>query len=320
MVLTYLCVSLGLSMLNQRMMGPGVIVSLIVGELIILVPGLIFLLVYRCDLQEWIPIRKVGAATIGFTFLLTFLIQPVLYFLNVLSQALEQNVVLDLFSQVEDIPGIVLLLVIGILGPFCEEATFRGILYSGYRKSGRIFAAVLWTAFLFGLFHMNLNQFGYAMVIGLVSAFLVEATGSLVPSLILHMVINSYNVVQVLALDYLSDLTGMDLSEITAQADTLTPSFFLRMAGVLLIPAVICTVLTVVVFIAIAKREGTLEHMKQILPFKKKAQRTGEGEKDAGVETRKKESVLSVTGVIGAALCLFMIFALEKVLQLLGGG
>ena len=83
----------------------------------------------------------------------------------------------------------VLLLTIGVLAPICEEVTFRGILFTGFKRTNRIFGSILWTAFLFGLFHMNLNQFGYAMMIGIVSAFLVEATGSLIPSLILHILI-----------------------------------------------------------------------------------------------------------------------------------
>lgn len=311
MVVLYLLVSLGLSLLSQRMMGPGVVASLIIGELIVLVPGIVFLLFYQCDIAEWIPIKKVGRATIGFTFLLTFLIQPVLYFLNVLSQVFEKNVALDLFSRVEDAPGIVLFLVIGLMGPVCEEVVFRGILFSGYRKSGRIFFAILWTALLFGLFHMNLNQFGYAMMIGLVSAFLVEATGSLIPSLILHVLINSINVIQILSVNLLYDLTDVDLSELSAQTDMLTPELLLRVSALLLLPALICAALCVVVLIAISKREGTTQHLKAILPFGKKAEDTK--------EPPAKGSVLSVTGILGAAICLFMVFALERILQLISG-
>lgn len=310
MVVLYLLASLGLSLLAQRTIGPGVVASLIIGELIVVVPGIVFLLFYQCDILEWIPIKKVGRATIGFTFLLTFLVQPVLYFLNVLSQVFEKNVALDLFSKVEDVPGIVLFLVIGLMGPFCEEIVFRGILFSGYKKSGRIFSAILWTALLFGLFHMNLNQFGYAMMIGIVSAFLVEATGSLVPSLILHVLINSINVVQILALNALYELTNVDLSELGAQADMLTPDVLLRVSALLLLPALVCAALCVVVMIAISKREGRMQHLRAILPF---------GKKNPDIERPAQKTILSVTGVLGAALCLLMVFALDWIVQLIGG-
>ncbi len=308
MVVFYLLITVAFSMLAQRMMEPPVVISLVMGELIVLIPGIIFLLLFHCDLAEWIPIKKVRGSTIGFTFLLTFLMQPVLYFLNVLSQLAEKNVALDLFSKVEDVPGIVLILVIGLLGPFCEEVVFRGILFSGFRRSGRIFGAIVWTAFLFGLFHMNLNQFGYAMMIGLVCAFLVEVTGSLVPALIVHVLINSYNVLQILLMEAAEKILGEGLSDLTQAEELITTDLLLRMAGLLLIPAVICTVLGAVVMIAIAKQEGTREHLMSILPFRKKS-----GEEP---ETEKKEPVVTVTGLIGVAICIFMIFLLETVMQM----
>ncbi len=310
MLIGYVAASVLLSMLMQRSMGIGLLTTLVIGELVVAVPGIIFLLLFHCNFAEWVPIRPVKGATIGFTLLLTFLIQPLLYFLNVVSQLFESNVAADLLTKVDDIPGIVLILVIGVLGPVCEEVVFRGILFTGYKRSGRIFGAILWTAFLFGLFHMNLNQFGYAMMIGIISAFLVEGTGSLIPSLILHILINSYNVLQMIALKFISGFMGDDLSELMESADTMmTPKTLVMFAGALLIPATACTVLAVVVYIAIIKREETKDHIMRILPFSKK---------DDGVEEERKTAIITPTGVIGVALCLFMIFGFEKVLQMIG--
>ncbi len=309
-LILYLVTVMLLSLLAQRSLGIGLISMLIVGELAVVVPGLIFLLLFHCSIPEWIPIRPVRWSTIGFTFLLTFLIMPLLYFLNILSQLFSSNVTVDLMEQTDGIPGAVLLLTVGLIGPVCEEITFRGVLFTGFKRSGRIVGAILWTAFLFGLFHMNLNQFGYAMVIGIVSALLVEGTGSLIPSLIMHILVNSYNVIQLLLIQYLSGFLGKDFSEIADSAqEVLSQKTILMTAGALLAPATIATALAAVTYIAILKREGTMEHVRKILRFKKG---TDEEEGEA------KSPILSVTGFIGIAICLFMIFGMETLLHLLG--
>lgn len=308
MLISYLLVSVGMNMLVSRFPTIGVIPVVVAGELAVVLPGLIFLLLFRCNIAEWIPLRKVKGSTIGFTLLLTVLIQPLIYFLNIISQLLEKNVALDLFSRTEGVSDFALVAVIGIFGPVCEEVVFRGILLTGFKRSGRIFASILWTALLFGLFHLNLNQLGYAFLIGFVSAMLVEATDSLIPSLILHIAINSYNVLLMLALEFLYRIAGMQVSDLAGEAASVaTPDMLLHTAGFLLIPATFATVLAVIVYRAILKREGTLEHLHNILPFTKK-EATEE-------ESEPKGPILSVTGVAGVALCLFMIFLLEKVVR-----
>lgn len=40
--------------------------------------------------------------------------------------------------------------------------------------------------------HMNFNQMAYAVVIGLIFGFVVEATGSIIPTMIMHFLINGF--------------------------------------------------------------------------------------------------------------------------------
>ena len=42
---------------------------------------------------------------------------------------------------------------------------------------------------------MNFNQMAYAVVIGLIFGFVVEATGSIIPPMIMHFLINGFSVV-----------------------------------------------------------------------------------------------------------------------------
>lgn len=73
-----------------------------------------------------------------------------------------------------------------------EEMVFRGIAYRAYGCLGEKKAIVV-SAFLFGLLHMNLQQALYAFVLGVIFAFLVGRTGSILASMIPHFFINALN-------------------------------------------------------------------------------------------------------------------------------
>lgn len=316
-VIVYLAASLFLSMLSARSINVGMVVSLILGELIVVIPGLIFLLFYRCDISEWIPIKKVKAGTIGYTVLLTFLIMPFLYLLNTVSQLFVDNVAVELMNEVNDIPMIAIVLIVGIFGPFCEEVTFRGILFSGYKRSGKIILAIIWSGFLFGLFHMNLNQFGYACAIGIISALLAEATGSLVPSLIMHIIINSYNVLQLYVVDFLTAKIGTSISEVSESTELVTNDVLLRASATLLIPAVIGMAIAVVVFIAILNKENRKDYYVSILPNRKAiTDNVCTDDEPSSNNNPEKNHIITFSGILGVAICIFMIFAIDYIAEL----
>jgi membrane protease YdiL (CAAX protease family) len=77
-----------------------------------------------------------------------------------------------------------------IAAPIVEELIFRKILLSKLRRYGDI-PAILITAFAFGLFHMNLAQFFYAMALGIIFAYITIRTNTVKYSIILHIMINS---------------------------------------------------------------------------------------------------------------------------------
>jgi membrane protease YdiL (CAAX protease family) len=78
-----------------------------------------------------------------------------------------------------------------VVGPFLEEVFFRGFCYPAFKKRwGRGRALVLSAAF-FGIIHQNIFAFVPIFVLGLILAYLYERSGSLVPSIALHVVHNS---------------------------------------------------------------------------------------------------------------------------------
>lgn len=79
---------------------------------------------------------------------------------------------------------------VSFLAPVAEELIFRGVSYTyaewaiGYRW------AILFQAVVFGLYHGNLIQFIYATAIGYLLGALRHQSGSIVPGIVLHTIIN----------------------------------------------------------------------------------------------------------------------------------
>jgi membrane protease YdiL (CAAX protease family) len=78
-----------------------------------------------------------------------------------------------------------------ILGPVIEEMTFRGATYSILRKNLNFWAANVIQALLFGLIHMNLIQGIYAFLLGLALGYIMERTGNILATIVLHIAFNS---------------------------------------------------------------------------------------------------------------------------------
>lgn len=124
--------------------------------------------------------------------------------------------------------------------------------------------AILWTAVLFGLFHMNLNQMVYATVLGIAFGLLREATGNIWAGIIGHISINSYSVF----LYYLQ--SNLSAEELAGAESVLTQDALVVTIGVYLIIALIATALAVCVLAAIAKLENGENHLRQVFTKKEK--------------------------------------------------
>ena len=63
--------------------------------------------------------------------------------------------------------------------PIAEELLFRGVVYKRLKLYFGVTPALIGSALIFGIMHVNLVQFLYAAVIGLLLAFVLEKTGKL---------------------------------------------------------------------------------------------------------------------------------------------
>ncbi len=101
--------------------------------------------------------------------------------------------VIDLYRLLTEMKAAVWALVIYIvvLGPIAEEFLFRGLILRGFLSRYSVRKAILASAILFGLSHINPFQIVTATVIGILFAWWRVKTGSLLPSLIGHALNNA---------------------------------------------------------------------------------------------------------------------------------
>ena len=95
-------------------------------------------------------------------------------------------------------------LFVAVLGPIIEEIFFRGFAYKAFRVRWGVRGALMGSALIFSALHMNLIAFLPIFVLGILLAYLYEKTGSLVPSMAVHVTHNLLMVIFTLGFKSLS--------------------------------------------------------------------------------------------------------------------
>ncbi len=262
-VAIYIVCQLGLSVLAAYFPAVAempVFVSVLLPQLMILLPCLVYCRKKGCAIREWIPYRKINIATAVLVVVCTYLMYPLMIVLNAISM-LFTNTGTEAVSGLMQGQDVLFGLVFVAAVPACvEEFMFRGVLFQTYRKS-RLLPAVFLSAFLFGCMHMNLNQFVYAFALGTYLAFLVEATGSILSSMLAHFTLNATGVI-------FSALLGLTQTQVAYEggfaASMGNDELFLFLLGIMIwgVIAIGTTCGAVGVYIAICKINKRWDYMK----------------------------------------------------------
>ena len=247
----------------------GIVGNLFMAQAIMLIPALIFAITSytgsgMVSFNELLGFHKIKISTFFMVILFTFLLMPLTSAINAISMLFVDNAVESISGDVLQMPFLVMLFMIAIFGPFSEEFVFRGIVFRGYKNSGSVLQAVIWSAVLFGIMHLNFNQAAYAIAMGFMCALVVEASGSLWASVVAHMVFNAPSVFTM----YLSDFFQSGVSDGSVE-EALTNEDLIAIIGPVLFMAVIATSLAVCVLVWIAKNENRSEHFKNIWVLRK---------------------------------------------------
>lgn len=148
------------------------------------------------------------------------------------------------------------ILVVAIIAPIMEELVFRKILLDRIRVYGEGLA-ILVSGLTFGLFHGNLFQFFYAFALGSFFAYVYLRTGRVQYTMLMHLFINLFSVIQaqfvlnVLDSDMMEKLSGGNPEEIAIILEQSLP----QLIGVMLISLIVVVLLISGVVLLISNRK-----------------------------------------------------------------
>ena len=92
---------------------------------------------------------------------------------------------------------IIQILTVVVMAPIMEETLFRGLIQKRLCEDMKPTYGILVSAFLFGVYHMNVVQGIYAFAIGLLLGYSLEKYKTLAAPIIFHMVANGISVLMV---------------------------------------------------------------------------------------------------------------------------
>lgn len=273
------------------------LIILLLSQVVLILPSIIYMIRYKLNISEAIRFKKIKAANIILLIVFSYLITPLMSFINAISMLFFENTTSSFMGEIIKQNGFFLsITIIAVVPAIFEEAVYRGIFYNEYRKVKPL-QAIFLSAFLFGIIHGNLNQFVYAFLMGIVFALIIEATDSILSTMIIHFFINATSV---MALHLYNK--GMNVKEYASGIEGSLEQVltFTQIMETLFLPAVVSTIIAVSVYIIIAKNAGRWEWVKGIFA---KGQKKHEG------------SLLNISLVIAIVICLVIMIMNEIFVQ-----
>ena len=141
------------------------------------------------DPFQW-PSAKPGYVNVILIIALSLLIQPCIMLISGISSLLFPNNIAAVVPQFNNESFIIVLAALAVTPALCEEAFFRGLVDSKYRHLGLKGAALI-NGLFFAIIHLDLQQFLYAFVMGVIFTVFVRITRSIVTSILSHFIINA---------------------------------------------------------------------------------------------------------------------------------
>lgn len=158
-----------------------------------IVPAIIYLIVTKQSPKDVLKLNKLYFKDALLIILLAFVCQPIMTFFSLISQFFFENEIGNFMTEIVNSPYIVLLLLVAVLPAMTEEITIRGVVLSGYENKNIYLSAII-TGLLFGIMHLDPQQFLYATVLGFVLALVVRITNTILASSLIHFLINGTSI------------------------------------------------------------------------------------------------------------------------------
>ncbi|GHU50317.1 hypothetical protein AGMMS49975_01110 [Clostridia bacterium] len=182
-------------------------------QIMLVLPVIIYLVIFKKKPRDVFFLNPPGIinALLGITIMLAM--YPIGAFLSLITaQFIPNNVSSYLTAQSQANSVWVMLLGMAIIPAIFEELSFRGVVFHSVKSSPRI--KIVMSGVLFGLMHMNPSQLLYAIVLGMVLAFIMYYSKSIFTSIIGHCAVNSSSIILLFVAKNLPDTANTLQTEI----------------------------------------------------------------------------------------------------------
>lgn len=213
----------------------GIVTGILVSQgLMVGLTVVVYVLLSRASLSRDMYIKPIAwldaliCVGIGWT------IMPLLSFINVLSQFFVKNQIQDALVEMLSLPFLVTLLLTALTPAILEELLSRSIIVRNYQKQ-TVLITCLVSGMFFGFIHLNINQFLYAFVMGVIMSYIVMITDSVLSSMIIHFTINATGTATLYFFDWVMrvfDETGLATEQMMSSADPTVGELWISLAMV----------------------------------------------------------------------------------------
>ena len=185
-------------------------------------PFVIYLIISKRKVHELVLLNKISFFNVALILAMMLFVQPIMLFFSALSMLFFENNISRIMVILFNEPLPLLLLTLAVTPSICEELALRGVVLSGY-KNVDVKKAALINGVLFGIIHLDPQQFLYAFALGSVFYLLVYYTKSIFASVIAHFVINATQVTMAYFAFHFSD--NLDTAELSETLHALPEAF-----------------------------------------------------------------------------------------------
>ena len=162
-----------------------------------LVITIMILRFYKTDFKKAMGLYKFKVKHAWGSACLVLGLFPIIYYLTSSLPGYEsmQQSLSDSMSSINHFPVWVHIIFFAIFPGICEEISYRGVILSGFRKRFPPFIAVVTTSLLYSVGHFSLLRIIPTLAIGLAMGFVAISSRSVYPSILGHILFNSFAIV-----------------------------------------------------------------------------------------------------------------------------
>lgn len=152
-------------------------------------PTILYTIIKKISIKDILPLKSLSIKNILIIVFMSFAIQPMLQFIGAITNIFSRDEITDVMYIFASVSLPKALFVTAIIPAITEELTMRGVILSGYKKTG-LWTGVLMSSFYFGLMHFTITQLFYTIVAGVIFALIVKVTKSIYASVLMHFIFN----------------------------------------------------------------------------------------------------------------------------------